>query len=87
MDTDKDCPGCRGTVWMDEAEIRKIFSEKIAVQKVKLAASDVFQNRLEICNHCSDLDYGTTCRFCGCIVQIKARLAGAYCPHPAGRKW
>ena len=87
MDPNQDCPGCQGTVWVDEAEIRKIFNEKIAVTKVKLATADVFEERMAICARCSSLDYGTTCRHCGCIVQIKARLAGAYCPHPAGRKW
>lgn len=86
MEKNNDCPGCQGTVRIDEAEIRRIFNEKIAVKKVKLAAPDVYQTRLEICKQCSGLDYETTCRYCGCIIQIKAKLAGAYCPHPAGPK-
>ena len=52
------------------------------VKNVKLVTEEEYNNRLEKCRSCDHLEYGTTCKFCGCIIQIKAKLAGARCPYP-----
>jgi hypothetical protein len=87
MKPDTYCKGCQATVRLDDGEITKIFDEKFKVKSVKLVTEDLYQSRLAICSLCDYLDYGTTCRQCGCLIQIKAKLAGAYCPYPNDPKW
>lgn len=35
--------------------------------------------RLEICNKCKHLKFGTNCKLCGCFVAVKAKFRGAFC--------
>jgi len=81
------CKGCVATVRLSQEEINKIFGETVKVKQVKLVTEDEYSDRLEKCSLCEYLDYGTTCRFCGCIVQIKAKLVGARCPYPYQPRW
>ncbi len=77
-----ECKGCKGTVRISNEEIKKIFGRMTKGKKLKLVDEVTYNKRLQRCNDCSYLDYGTTCRQCGCIVKIKAKLAGAKCPYP-----
>jgi len=67
----------------DREDIRRNAEGK----NVKLVNQEEYHSRLEICKQCQYLDYGTTCRLCGCLVQIKAKLAGAQCPYPYQPRW
>ena len=86
MTAENDCKGCSASVRISEEEIEKIFSS-MKVKKVKLTSKKEYINRLNICQNCQFLDYNTTCRHCGCIVQIKAKIAKASCPAPENPKW
>ncbi|MGI6188740.1 MAG: hypothetical protein GX041_09585 [Clostridiales bacterium] len=81
------CKGCTGTVRLTREEIDEIFGETMKVKNVKLVTEEEYNNRLEKCRSCDHLEYGTTCKFCGCIIQIKAKLAGARCPYPYEPRW
>ena len=81
------CKGCTATVRLTQEEMDKIFGETMRVKNVKLVTEDEYNNRLDKCMSCEYLDYGTTCRFCGCIVQIRAKLAGSGCPYPYEPRW
>jgi len=84
---EQECKGCTGTVMVTDEEIKKIFGDMVKVKKVKLVSEEVYKDRISKCLSCESLDYGTTCRFCGCLVQIKAKLAAAKCPCPGNPRW
>jgi len=82
-----ECKGCQGKVRLSKEEIEKIFGETVKVKDVKLATEEVYALRLRICSACDSLQYGTTCKFCGCLVPVKAKLLHAKCPYPYDPKW
>lgn len=82
----ENCEACAVSVHLSGEEIRQMFGS-LAVKNVKLVTEDVYGARLNECMRCDALMYGTTCRHCGCVVQVKAKLAGARCPFPYQRKW
>ncbi|MDR2095125.1 MAG: DUF6171 family protein [Treponema sp.] len=57
------------------------------IKNVNTVTEAEYQSRLDTCLECENLLYGTTCRFCGCIVQIKNKLTAANCPFPYAPKW
>lgn len=87
MQENNECKGCSATVRLTQEEIQKIFGETVKVNSVKVVTEEVYGQRLEKCSQCQALDYGTTCRYCGCIIQIKAKLLAAKCPYPYNPKW
>jgi hypothetical protein len=82
-----ECKGCSATVRLSQEEIQRIFGETVKVKNVKLVTEQEYKSRLEKCGQCTYLELGTTCRLCGCLVQIKAKLAGAKCPYPYQPQW
>lgn len=86
--TDKsECKGCRDTVRLSEGQMAQIFSETLKGKDVKPVSDDIYEKRLKTCGQCEALLYGTTCRYCGCLMPVKAKLYGAKCPHPGKPKW
>jgi hypothetical protein len=83
----EECKGCRGTVRLSEQETKQIFGDAIKASNAELANEETYKTRLEKCNECSALQYGTTCKYCGCIVQVKAKLLNAKCPYPYEPRW
>ncbi|MFT3789370.1 MAG: DUF6171 family protein [Tepidisphaeraceae bacterium] len=39
-----------------------------------------YADRMATCRSCPDLQYGTTCRHCGCLVAVRAWVAEKACP-------
>lgn len=75
-----ECKACRISVRISDAEVRRIISEYFAGQSIELASDAETARRLELCADCPDLQYGTTCRHCGCLVAVRARIATKTCP-------
>ncbi|MGF9701040.1 MULTISPECIES: DUF6171 family protein [Paenibacillus] len=46
-----------------------------------------YAQRLSSCADCPALQYGTTCRYCGCLVQVRAKLVESTCPFPYESRW
>ncbi len=82
-----ECKGCKGNVRLSEEEIKQIFGDTMKIKDVKVVTEEVYAARLSLCGSCDALQYGTTCKFCGCLVQVKAKLAGAKCPYPYAPRW
>ncbi len=80
------CKGCRASVHLPPAEIQRLI-DALAAQGATLVEPATAEARLRICASCASLDFGTTCRHCGCLAPVRARLAGKSCPHPDGAKW
>lgn len=75
-----ECKACRISVRVSPAEVRRIISQYTQGQDVRLTDDTEADRRLAICADCPDLQYGTTCRHCGCLVPVRARLADKGCP-------
>lgn len=79
------CRACQPTVRLAPGEVDRLLRQYLAERPVPLADSACVARRLAVCGRCPDLLYGTTCRHCGCLVDIRARLAGTSCPAPLER--
>lgn len=80
-----ECRGCRASVRLAPGEVERILAEYFRGAPQRLADDDTYAQRLRICSSCADLQYGTTCRHCGCLVAVRAKLADQGCPAPAPR--
>jgi hypothetical protein len=81
-----DCPGCGVAVRLSPGELERIVSEYFRGATPALADDGETERRLALCGACPDLLYGSTCRRCGCLVEVRARLADPGCPAPLP-KW
>lgn len=81
------CKGCSASVRLSPEEIKKLFGETLRIRDVKTVSEEEYQRRLALCRSCDSLQYGTTCIHCGCIVEIRAKLAASHCPYPYDPKW
>lgn len=87
MENIKECKGCSASVIVTSEQIKNLINEIIKGQQFDIADDSLYQKRLTECSTCKYLEYGTTCTQCGCIVQIKAKLADSTCPYPKNPKW
>lgn len=81
------CEACSVSVHLTPEEIEALFGKTVRVKNVKTVSEDEYTKRMNICMDCESLLYNTTCRHCGCIIQIKAKLENAVCPYPYQPKW
>lgn len=82
-----ECKGCSATVHVTAEEITKLFGETLRVKNIKLTTDMEYERRLTECRTCEAFQFGTTCRWCGCLMDIKAKLTAARCPDPSGSRW
>ncbi len=83
---DPGCPSCGLSVRLAPGEVERIMAEYFRGRRPELAPEGEAGRRIAICASCPDLLYGSTCRHCGCLVEIRARLAAQDCPAPEP-KW
>lgn len=81
------CKGCLANVNIPSEDIRKMVEEIVNSEKFSIVAGKVYEERLNQCNNCEYMQYGTTCLQCGCIIQVRALLADKECPHPKRSGW
>jgi hypothetical protein len=78
------CKGCeRATAArVPEREVQRLLVEYLAVHPdARLVDDRVYGERLAVCRDCVDVRFGgTTCRHCGCLVAVRAKLADQSCP-------
>ncbi len=85
--SENNCKGCSASVRISPEEIAALFNQSMRVKHVKVVTEEEYANRIEICQACPALQYGTTCQHCGCLVQLKAKLRVSKCPFPYAPKW
>lgn len=84
---DDNCKGCRVTVRLAPGEVERLTADYLRSHPLELLAADTdYDRRMSVCATCPDLRYGTTCRHCGCLVAVRAKLASKGCPAPEA-KW
>lgn len=81
------CKSCSATVHLTHEEITKLFGETLRVRDVKLTTEAEYARRMASCQSCDAFQFSTTCRWCGCLMAIRAKLTAAYCPDPQGSRW
>jgi len=81
------CRGCAASVRVPQREVARILAAYLREHPQELADEATCAARLAACATCPDLVYGTTCRHCGCLVAVRARLKNAHCPDPRARAW
>lgn len=80
------CKGCRASVHVKDGVIEHALGELTAQGSI-LVEDDEYQRRLAQCATCDAFVYGTTCRICGCLLPVRARLADKSCPMPETPRW
>ncbi|MDT8717693.1 hypothetical protein IAI10_13570 [Clostridium sp. 19966] len=83
----ENCKGCSASVRIVSEDIKKMIDEIVTSNSFDLVSQNIYNDRIVQCSSCTYLDYDTTCRQCGCIVQIRALLANKDCPNPSKSKW
>ncbi|WP_222618015.1 DUF6171 family protein [Sporosarcina sp. resist] len=80
------CKGCSQSVIVSDDKIKQLVKEQLQYE-IDIVEDELYNNRLKICKTCPSLVYDTTCGYCGCFVQFRAKLMYKHCPHPDGPKW
>ena len=80
-----ECRGCSASVRLAPGEVERILAGYLADHPAALVDEATYARRLSLCNTCPDLQYGTTCRHCGCLVAVRAKLAEKTCPAAPAR--
>lgn len=81
------CRRCGNGPHVTDEDIKKAVDALTKMKGVRLAGRDTFLRRLAACKACDKLEYGSTCMACGCLVEVRARLANERCPYPKNNKW
>ncbi len=78
------CKRCAVKTVLDENDIQKMVDEVTGMKGVQLADEAVYEKRFSVCTECEGFMYGSTCSYCGCVMQVRARLSDGRCPK---KKW
>jgi hypothetical protein len=79
-----ECRGCRrsASIRLKRDAVESMLADYLrAHPDAHLVDDDTYDERLQICQACPALQFGgTTCRHCGCLVTVRAKLADKACP-------
>lgn len=78
------CKRCSVKTVLSDKDIQKMVDEVTGMRGICLADKDTYTARFNICQDCGNFMYGSTCSVCGCVMQVRARLADGKCPK---KKW
>jgi hypothetical protein len=81
------CKGCTASVHITDEELTQLFGSTLRIREVKLTSDEEYTRRMAACKACEAFQFGTTCRWCGCLMAVKGKLAAARCPAPEGSRW
>lgn len=81
------CKGCSASIKVASEDIKVMILNIINSGNFNLVSEEAYSKRLQKCGNCKYLEYNTTCRQCGCIVQIRALLEEKDCPDPKNSMW
>lgn len=87
MAATRECRGCLTSVRLNHEAIQRVLDRCKADTPELLLDEAGVQARMELCRKCPELDYGTTCRHCGCLVLIRTSRRDKHCPAPGAPRW
>ncbi|WP_188540187.1 DUF6171 family protein [Paenibacillus segetis] len=79
------CKGCTDSVKVSPEKLERLIA--IAMKGREAVSDQEYNDRMDTCLSCPALQYGTTCRYCGCLVAVRARLQDSGCPFPLASRW
>ena len=85
--TDPRCKACGITVRLKPDDVARMVDDHLRASGGMRVDPAVRAHRLRLCLDCTDLDYGTTCRHCGCVVQVLTWIENKQCPRPGTPVW
>lgn len=81
-----DCIGCErsAAAHVPAREVERLLALYLASHPdERVVDEDTYAQRVATCRTCPDVRFGgTTCRHCGCLVAVRAKVAGKSCPAP-----
>jgi hypothetical protein len=80
------CKSCLESVIVSEEVIQELVMEA-QKEPSKIVSDDIYESRLNHCNSCTFLQYGTTCSHSGCIVRYRAKFKNKSCPNIERPRW
>lgn len=86
MPEQQDCKGCRDGYKVTDAQMERLLRSSM-FSADRCVADEVYEERLRLCGGCPKLEGGATCRVCGCIIPVVAKLKERGCPLPGGGRW
>ncbi|WP_413406618.1 DUF6171 family protein [Paenibacillus amylolyticus] len=87
MKRQEPCKGCNDQYDVKISDAKMARLVEIASRSRETVQDEEYERRLSICFACPGLQYGTTCRHCGCLVQVRAKLSESTCPFPYESQW
>ncbi|WP_091002034.1 DUF6171 family protein [Paenibacillus sp. OK003] len=81
------CKGCNDQYDVKISEAKMARLVELASRSRPVVDDAEYERRLSTCYNCPGLQYGTTCRYCGCLVQVRAKLVESTCPFPYEPRW
>lgn len=82
----KPCRRCAAKTVLSDEDISRMTEQVKAMRGIRLVDEEVYEKRIAVCRACEKLAYGNTCMLCGCVMQVRARLADGACPYTP-KKW
>lgn len=79
------CKSCDENLRISPEKLERLID--IATRERPLASEEQYIQRIEHCRNCSGLQFGATCRYCGCLVEVRTRLQESTCPYPSAPRW
>jgi len=83
--TSNGCKGCERDIHVSEEQIQRMLDK--LTDAFDCVDDAQYAERINACQQCPALIASHTCRYCGCIVQVRAKLTERDCPHPDGSMW
>lgn len=80
------CKRCASKPSLTDEDIEKMVAQVTSMKGIRLVGGDEFEKRMAVCRKCEKFEYGSTCTMCGCVMQVRARLADGRCPYTP-KKW
>ncbi len=78
------CKRCGIKTVLSDDDIKMMVNEITHMKGIRLADKTTYDSRFLCCKSCDNFMYGSTCAVCGCVMQVRARLADGKCPQ---KKW
>ncbi|TBL78975.1 DUF6171 family protein [Paenibacillus thalictri] len=81
------CKDCSETIVVPPEKVAAMLQMLMDSRQVELADEETSGKRLAQCISCEGYAHGGTCKYCGCLVQIRTKIKDRACPYPFNPRW
>lgn len=87
MTTQNPCRNCSENIEVTQDKIEEMLRQLVQARHILFVDEETSNRRLSLCMSCTAYAHGGTCKYCGCLVQIRTKIDGRHCPYPLQPKW